>query len=697
MNVVAALSYLRQKIATEYHHLSLWYFAFFFYGVAITFKLIGYIENNTLSNLALILLAVSIILFPLAILLRHRERLMTMFVLGLIISCCAGGLIAAWRITSIATTPLAQTGIYNIEARVDNIKPTVSGMQVILYPVNSITPPLAQNLDKIRINIRTRWDENNARTPSKNNNLDFRNGDIISLKAKLFPLSTAILPGGYDFGLYLYLKGIGATGYALSKIEIKKSKPDWIENIRLYVYQQLIDVLGVNEGNFAAAILIGETKAINHEMANNLRNSGIAHILSVSGLHLSLVASIFFIASRFLLNCSNYLSYKINIKVVAGLFSIVASFAYLLLTGSNIAATRAFIMTMIVILAIIFERSPYPLRSVMIAGAAILIFSPEYVMHPSFQLSFSAVLCLIAGYEVYMKNQQLLGNKIGVIGSVKFYVFGNIYSSFLASFVTAPFVIYHFYKFATYSIPMNLIAVPIMSFFMMPFGILALLVMPLNLSYYPLKILGFFITIVTDLAAELVSWPHSVINTGYITDFSMFVYTFGFFWLCLWQNTWRYFGLLIIVASAIMMYFSPKPTLVYDQRLKALLINNGKSLSIYSDYVIPEFTKSYWASWFGYEKSEEFILQNALADKLFEINDFSSSIDKQSFQVALNEHSCQNADLQIDLSPTNQCATKQGLQINYSDLQERGIALIYCNHHKNCSIEFGNKPIWTVK
>ena len=163
----------------------------------------------------------------------------------------------------------------------------------------------------------------------------------------------------------------------------------------------MIEVLGVENGNFAAAILIGETKAIPKDISENMRNSGVAHILSVSGLHLSLVAMIFFVSSRALLNISNFFAYNTNIKAISAIISIIGSFLYLQISGNNIAATRAFIMTSIFILAIIFGRSPYPLRSVMIAAFLILCFLPEYVFHPSFQLSFAAVLCLISGYEFY--------------------------------------------------------------------------------------------------------------------------------------------------------------------------------------------------------------------------------------------------------------------------------------------------------
>ena len=107
------------------------------------------------------------------------------------------------------------------------------------------------------------------------------------------------------------------------------------------------------------------------------------------------------------MNISNFLAYNTNIKIMSGLISITGSFLYLQISGNNIAATRAFIMTSIFILAIIFGRSPYPLRSVMIAAFLILCFLPEYVFHPSFQLSFAAVLCLISGYEFYLRNKNL--------------------------------------------------------------------------------------------------------------------------------------------------------------------------------------------------------------------------------------------------------------------------------------------------
>jgi len=116
------------------------------------------------------------------------------------------------------------------------------------------------------------------------------------------------------------------------------------------------------------------------------------------------------------------MAFNYNIKRIAALISLFGSYCYLEVSNMQIAATRAFIMTTIFIYSVILDRSAYLLRSIAIAGFIILVFNPEYIFHPSFQLSFVAVLSLIAGYEFYLKHQFLLGDNRGIFGSIKFYV-----------------------------------------------------------------------------------------------------------------------------------------------------------------------------------------------------------------------------------------------------------------------------------
>lgn len=170
--------------------------------------------------------------------------------------------------------------------------------------------------------------------------------------------------------------------------------------------------------------------------------------------------------------------------------------------------------------------------------------------------------------------------------------------------MTAPVVINQFYIFSTYSIPMNLIAVPIMSFFLMPLAITSLFLMPLGLSTLVVKLLGFFIGIITESAKFVTQLPGASWYFGYLTSVSMAIFLFGLFWLCLWQTKWRIMGIGIILISFVFMLNSSKPDLIVDMNLGAIGVKNNEGvLQIYANKM-PSFNKQYWAHWFGQEDCE---------------------------------------------------------------------------------------------
>ncbi|WP_341756710.1 ComEC/Rec2 family competence protein [Candidatus Tisiphia endosymbiont of Nemotelus nigrinus] len=419
-----------------------------------------------------------------------------------------------------------------------------------------------------------------------------------------------------------------------------------------------------------------------------MRQSGISHILCVSGLHLSLVAMLFFISTRFLLNLSNYIAYNYDIKSIAAICSLIGSYGYLQLSGMQIAATRAFIMTAIFIYAIMIGRKPYPLRSLAIAAFIILSMNPEYIFHPSFQLSFVAVLSLTAGYEFYIKNQWILGESKGIFSAIKFYIASNIYSSFLAAIVTAPVVINQFYTFPTYSIPMNLIAIPIMSFFLMPLSIISVFLMIFGIDQYCLKLIGFFINIIIEAVKFTNTLPLSVWYFGYISKISLITFLFGFLWICLWRTKWHFLGLLVIIISVILMLNSPKPNVIFDINLNAVGIKNNKDeLEIYvyskqkSINEMPEFKRLYWANWFGQKDAKIFPLEK----NIFTSNGYTILINYNQF--ASNEI-CENVDIYINASSENQCKGNK-ITITREFLKEFEVIMIFCNQHQ-CTIKTNN-------
>ena len=659
--------YIHNKLEEEYHYLSLWYFISFIFGIIFFFQ----------TDFTYSIYSILIVLLALAVLsgFFRRRNLLLFFISNCLLVFAIGMLVSNIRISGVSTRPIQKVIVSELSGQVEHIKPSLRGTQVT---IKDVTLNDKTQLNKIRINITSKLAA------------ELSYGDRVKLKAKLFPLQASVLPGTYDFGFYMYMLGIEASGYALTNPEIIDNKKnffnEYIQGLRQKIYHRLIEALGVECGNFAAAILIGETKAMPKEVAENMRNSGVAHILSVSGLHLSLVAMIFFVTSRMLLNCSNYLAYNTNIKVIAACISIIGSFLYLQISGGNIAATRAFIMTSIFIVAIMLGRTPYPLRSVMIAAFLILVFLPEYVFHPSFQLSFAAVLCLISGYEFYLRNKHILGKSKGVIASVKFYIFANIYSSFLASIVTAPFVIYHFYKFASYSVLMNLVAVPLMSFFMMPLALLSVMLMPVSLDGFALKFLGFFISVVIDMAAYIVELPAAVLVTGHISPLSLLIFTFGFFWICLWQTRWRFAGLIIMTCSLLLMFPVKKPDFIYDHTLKIVGIKNNKNqLEIYAHDALPQFVSDYWISWYG--QKETYIKNQKIAwsDQLFTLPSGKT--------ISLNYWKCSNADIQIITSKKLQCPVGSHI-INNRHIWRHKQVLLYCDVAGHCQAEYGVLRKW---
>lgn len=645
------IAVLSKQLELEYTNLNLWYFVSFITGIVVYFSLVF---EPSLSSIVIFFCG------SLSLLYFRNYGIISRFLIWLVISFACGMLVSKYRVMHLQVHTIEKPVVNEVNGIIESIKPTTRGIQAVVKQ---------DDANRVRIHI-----------PEKYKNGLFI-GDTIKVPAKLYRPQGSILPGGYNFGFYAWFAGITAGGYALGAplitAQARVSTDEVIYKIRKTVYDRLIASLGKRQGNFAAAILLGETKGIDQKLMKNMRQSGISHILCVSGLHLSLVAMIFFITIRFMLNLSDFIAFNFNIKLIAAIGSLIGSYAYLELSGMQIAATRAFIMTTIFIISIIIERSPYPLRSIAIAAVFILTLNPEYIFHPSFQLSFIAVLSLISGYEFYLKNKWLLGNSGGIFAALKFYLASNIYSSFLASIVTAPVVINQFYIFSTYSVPMNLIAVPIMSFFLMPLSIIALGLMPFGIEGIILGVLKFFIDIIISSVESVNNLPGAVWYFGYITPLSLIIFLLGFFWICLWQTKWRLFGLGIMAVSFILMFNSPKPDFIFDVKLNAVgLKNRSGKLEIYAQKM-PTFSRQYWANWFGqkdatvlYEKSRVFTVQQG-----------------KTIAVNYSNRKCRIADIQINLNGSS-CKAKE-FAIDQEILQNSGTVILFCSD-KKCRVKYDN-------
>ncbi len=194
-----------------------------------------------------------------------------------------------------------------------------------------------------------------------------------------------------------------------------------------------------------------------------IRDSGIAYLFAISGLHLSFVAGLFFIVFHNLFAISETLTLKYNTKKISAFLTILPTTFYLLITGMQISAQRAYIMVILVLVAIMIERKSR-VNSNCVCCCSDTLSRTRSNLKPGFQMSFSAVLALVASYQIN-------ANKLFKIKIMKYFV-SIMISSVIASLATVPHTIYNFNYFSISSIIANLVAIPIVTLIIIPLGII---------------------------------------------------------------------------------------------------------------------------------------------------------------------------------------------------------------------------------
>ncbi|MGN7679043.1 MAG: ComEC/Rec2 family competence protein, partial [Anaplasma sp.] len=263
---------------------------------------------------------------------------------------------------------------------------------------------------------------------------EIRVGDSLSFSGLLYPPRVAASAHGYDDARDSYFKGIQATGYTTSEVKLHQhsenvSLKEGIEGIRHKIYKALITGLKRDCAEVMAALLIGKRLGIREEILSEVRNAGLAHLFAISGLHLSFIAWISFFLLRNMLVLSETVALRYNIKKIAAVAAMIASGGYLLLSGMPVSACRAFIMVALTFMGIIVDRQHNSLRSIAVAATCILLFTPEAVLQPGFQMSFMAVIALVTSCDF---------NRMITTRRIVRYVGSTVGSSLIASIATGP-------------------------------------------------------------------------------------------------------------------------------------------------------------------------------------------------------------------------------------------------------------------
>lgn len=516
-------------------------------------------------------------------------------------------------------------------------------------------------------------------------------GDEIRLRATLQAPQGPALPGGYDFARWAWFQGIGATGYAIKAPEIiataaeREDEADAaqrfrhrLERLRQAIAERIRAAVPGEAGAIAVSLITGERGGITEETNDAYRDSGLIHILSISGLHMVIMAGSVYAAMRILLALFPSIALRIPTKKWAAFAALIGAGAYLLISAPSVATLRAFLMIAIMFVAVMLDRQALAMRNVAIAALIILAVYPESLLDPGFQMSFAAVVSLIAAYEA-IRDRAGEREQRGWVLSVAFFLGGIVLSTIIASLSVAPIGAYHFHRTQQYALLANLIAVPICNLIVMPAALLTLVAMPFGLEALPLAIMAQGIDAMTATAYWVAAMPGAVAYIEEISDLSFALMIAGGLWITLWQTRWRALGVIPIAAGMMLIGNGPRPDILIGRDGEIVAIRTEQGNLTATGLRRGSFELSRWLQHDGDGRTAS----NVLRDTEFRCDAIGCTAVTAGLRVSVARHAaaanedCRSSDIVITTStrPPN-CARPLAV-IDRAALRRSGTHAIY--------------------
>lgn len=402
-------------------------------------------------------------------------------------------------------------------------------------------------------------------------------GEAISMLARLAPPMPPPLPGGYDFARVAWFAGVGASGFAYGAVKPWPDAPQpgaWlnllsnIETVRMAAASRIRTMLPGDTGAIAAALIVGDRAGISDPTNEAMRIAGVSHVLSISGMHMSLVAAFLFGGIRLALALIPPLALTWPIKKIAAILSLIGTSAYFVVSGMDVPAERSMITVAVSLFAILIDRRALSLRVIAVAALITLMLSPEAVMEPGAQMSFAAVIALMAGLEAWRARQGEVtdGGDINLVARVvrrfALWILAALAATVVAGLATLPMALYHFGRLAPLGMIANLVTEPLVSLVIMPMGLIAALMMPLGLERLPLSLMGGGIDAMIGVARVVAEWTPGGGLYGRPMGWTMLAVAAGGLWICLWRGRKRWLGLVPVLIGLTFVGIGSAPALI---------------------------------------------------------------------------------------------------------------------------------------
>jgi competence protein ComEC len=467
-----------------------------------------------------------------------------------------------WRAESVAAPVLARPAVVEMTGQVVRVErlPAREIVRVTLLPGRRDLPP------RVRVNL-----------PIKDVPAGIARGAVVKLRARLMPPAEASVPGGYDFSRAAWFAGLGATGKGFAPIEVVRPAASPGADLRASLSAHIQSRIEGSAGGIASALATGDQGAIATEDVEAMQRSGLAHLLSVSGLHVTAVTAAAMLLVLKLLALSPTLALRWRLPLVAAGAGALAAIGYTWLTGAEVPTIRSCVAALLVLLALSLGREAITLRLVAAGAVIVLLLWPEALAGASFQLSFAAVTAIVALHESPLMERWFGKREEGRIAALLRGLGSLLLTGVAVELALMPIGLFHFHQAGIYGALANIVAIPLTTFVIMPLEALALLL--------DVAGLGWPAWWLTDQALELLLWiaritaaaPGAVAAFPTMPQGAFALMVAGGLWLALWRTRLRWVGALPLAIGLGWMLATPAPDLIVtgDGRHLAVRMTDG--------------------------------------------------------------------------------------------------------------------------
>lgn len=490
---------------------------------------------------------------------------------AVLLACCSTGLLISagtaviWaRSELVGVPPIARTTSGMFTGRIlERIEQPAEGRVRLVLATRE---PDTHRAIKVRVNLPLAGD-----SPS------FREGAVLRAGLRLMPPAPPMLPGSYDFARSAWFDGLAATGSVQGDIRVVEAAPpgSGMDSLQRRLADHVRSRLDGSAGAIAAAFASGDRGAIAEADEQAMRDAGLTHLLSISGLHVSaVVAAGYFLALR-LLALWPWLTLRVRLPLVAASAGALAGLGYTLLTGAEVPTVRSCLGALLVLGAVALGREPLSLRMVAVAGFIVLLLWPEALAGPSFQMSFAAVLAIVALHQAAPVRRFLAPREEAWLMAAGRHLLLLLLAGLVIEVALMPIVVFHFHRAGAYGALANVVAIPLVTFLSMPLIAVALLFDVVGWGDPFWWLAGKSLDLLLALARFTAALPGSVRLMPQMGGGTFALFVIGGLWIGLWQGRWRALGLVPVAIATAAFAQTPLPDV--------LIVGDGRQVGITQD------------------------------------------------------------------------------------------------------------------